>query len=74
MARKNEAKQDELDFFKLTIEVQNLDKIAEKDSESYKKQHVKCVKMIKELNGIFGKGYVNLKQTRQVIGNNKAAK
>ena len=60
----------EPDFFSLTHEVQKLTNLQLKDgkeSEDYKKQHVVCVKVIKELNGLFGKGFASLSQAREVL-------
>jgi len=38
-----------------------------KDSSEYKKQHEKCVSVIKELNNTFSKGYASLSKARNVI-------
>lgn len=58
------------DFFSLTHEVQKLTNFqfdGGKESEGYKKQHVVCLKLIKELNSIYGKGFASLGQAREVL-------
>lgn len=60
----------EIGFGDLTFEVQKLTDAQYqhgKDSEQYKKQHAVSVKVVKELNAIYGAGYANLSSARACI-------
>ena len=57
-------------FGDLTFEVQKLTTAQfahGKDSSEYKTQHQKSVKLVQELNGIYGQGYASLSQARCVL-------
>jgi len=66
---KNERKQETI-FTDLIFEVNKLNTAQfshGKESNEYKAIHAASLKIIKELNGLYGKGYASLSQARQLI-------